>query len=532
MRRARAALALGTTLASCARPLQPSPTVEWSVLIRGGTIVDGTGAPRFAGDVALIGDKVAVVSGTALDARRASRVIDATGMIVAPGFIDVHAHLEPLLRHPDAKSHVTQGVTLALGGPDGSAPFPLAAYIDSAQAAGLGMNVAYLVGHNTVRRMVMGTANRAPTADELARMVTLIRQGMGEGAFGISTGLRYVPGYYSKIDEVIALARAAADSGGFYTSHLREEGLGLIGGVAEAITIAREAQIPVVLTHHKAVGQLMWGKSVTTLAMVDSARAAGLDVMMDQYPYTATSTGLSVLIPPWAQAGGANAFRQRTQDSTLRDSILRGIVELLQTDRGGGDTRRVQFSRVAWDSTLEGKTLADWAERRGVGTSLEAAAALVLEGELKGGASMIYHVLDEPDVVRIMQHPMTMIGSDGRLSAPGEGVPHPRAYGTFPRVLGHYVREQRVLTLEEAVRKMTSLSAARLGLSGQRGCLAVGCSADVVVFDAARVGSDATFEDPHRYATGIFVVFVNGVAVVEGGEFTAARPGRAVRRVR
>jgi N-acyl-D-amino-acid deacylase len=523
---------LGTALAlvSCAPALRPSPTIEWSVLIRGGTIVDGTGAPRFAGDVALRGDRIVAVSRTPLDGRRASRVIDATGLIVAPGFIDLHAHLEPLLRMPDAMSHVTQGVTLALGGPDGSGPFPLAAYADSAQRAGLGMNVAYLVGHNTVRRLAMGTANRAPTAAELARMVALIRQGMGEGAFGISTGLRYVPGYYSKTDEVIALSRAAADSGGFYTSHLREEGLGLLEGVAEAISIAREARIPVVLTHHKAVGQMMWGKSVNTLAMVDSARAAGLDVMMDQYPYTATSTGLSVLIPPWAQAGGANALLRRTQDSVVRDSILRGIVELLQTDRGGGDTRRVQFSRVSWDATLEGKTLFDWAERRRVGPTLEAAAELVLEGELKGGASMIYHVLDEPDVVRIMQHPMTMIASDGRLSQIGEGVPHPRAYGTFPRVLGRYVREERVLTLEEGVRKMTSLPAMRMGLSGERGCLAEGCAADVVIFAAATIGSDATFEDPHRYATGISFVLVNGVAVVDGAAFTAARPGRVLRR--
>jgi N-acyl-D-amino-acid deacylase len=525
-------LSLGAVLVSCAPALRPSPeSLEtWSVLIRGGTIIDGTGTPRFRGDVALIGDRVARVSDTPLDPSRAARVIDATGLIVAPGFIDIHAHLEPLLGMPDAKSHVTQGVTLAVGGPDGSAPFPLAPYADSAQRAGLGMNVAYMVGHNTVRRMVMGTANRAPTAAELARMIALIRQGMGEGAFGISTGLRYVPGYYSKIDEVIALSRAAADSGGFYTSHLREEGLGLLEGVREAISIAREARIPVVLTHHKAVGQAMWGQSVTTLAMVDSARAEGLDVMMDQYPYTATSTGLSVLIPPWAQAGGANALRQRLQDTVLRDSIVRGIVELLKTDRGGGDVRRVQFSRVSWDSTMEGKTLADWMERRRVGTSMEAAAELVIEGELKGGASMIYHVLDEADVVRIMQHPMTMIASDGRLSEPGQGVPHPRAYGTFPRVLGHYVREQRVLTLEEGVRKMTSLPAMRLGLAGKRGCLAVGCSADVVLFNAATIGSDATFEEPHQFARGISVVFVNGVAVVDGNEFTSARPGRVLRR--
>lgn len=503
---------------------------EWTVLIRNGTIVDGTGAPRYAGDVALIGDRVAVVSRTPLDPARATRVVDATGLIVAPGFIDMHAHLEPLLRMPDAKSHVTQGVTLALGGPDGSGPLPLGAYLDSASRAGLGMNVAYLIGHNSIRRAVMGTADRAPTSEELARMVVLVRAGMGDGAFGLSTGLRYVPGFYSKTDEVVALSRAASDSGGIYTSHLREEGLGLFEGVAEAITIAREARIPVVLTHHKAVGPPMWGQSVTTLRMVDSARAAGLDVMMDQYPYTATSTSLAVLIPPWALSGGRAAFRERIADPALRDSITREIVELLRTDRGGGDTRRVQFGRVTWDSTLEGHSLYDWAVRRGVGESLAAAAALVIEGELNGGASMVYHVLDEGDVRRIMAHPQTMIGSDGRLTVPGEGVPHPRAYGTFPRVLGTYVREEGVLTLEQAVQKMTTMPAARLGLAGERGCLAAGCYADVVLFDAAHVGSPATFTEPHQYAVGIPWVIVNGVVVVEDGAFTSARPGRAVRR--
>lgn len=528
-RAASLALALIAS-ASGALELRAQRAPEWSVLISGGTVVDGTGAARYRADVAISGDRIVLVSRTPLDRSRASRVIDASGLIVAPGFIDLHAHLEPLLDMPDARSHVTQGVTFALGGPDGSGPFPLAAYLDSAQRAGLGMNVGYLVGHNTVRRMAMGTANRAPTAAELARMVALIRQGMGEGAFGISTGLRYVPGYYSKTDEVIALSRAAADSGGIYTSHLREEGLGLLEGVAEAITIAREARIPVVLTHHKAVGQPMWGKSVVTLAMVDSARAAGLDVMMDQYPYTASQTGLSVLLPPWSLAGGRDSLRARLAVPALRDSIERGVVELLETDRGGGDTRRVQFGSVSWDRSLEGRTLFDWAERRGVGTSMQAAAKLVIEGELNGGAGMVYHIIDEGDVRRIMRHPQTMIASDGRLTRPGQGVPHPRSYGTFPRVLGHYVRDEGVLTLEQAVHKMTAMPAARLGLAGQRGCLAAGCAADVTLFDAATVGSPATFTDPHQYATGIPFVLVNGVPVVDGGEFTAARPGRALRR--
>jgi dihydroorotase/N-acyl-D-amino-acid deacylase len=530
-RRAVPVVALLASATVLTQHLAAQPVPEFSLVLHGGTIVDGTGAPRYAGDVALRGDRIAAVSRTPIAADRAARVIDATGLVIAPGFIDLHAHLEPLLIMPDARSHVTQGVTLALGGPDGSGPFPLAPYLDSAQQSGLGMNVAYLVGHNTVRRTVMGTQNRAPTADELARMIALVQQGMRDGAFGISTGLRYVPGFYSTTDEVVALARAVAAMDGFYTSHLREEGLGLFEGVTEAIAIARDARIPVVLTHHKVVGQPMWGKSVETLRMVDEARAAGLDVMMDQYPYTATSTGLSVLIPPWALAGGTSALRQRVADPVLRDSIVRGIVEFLKTDRGGGDTRRVQFGRVSWDRTLEGKTLFDWAERRGVGPSLEAAAALVIEGELAGGASMVYHVLDEDDVRRIMQHPQTMVASDGRLARPADGgSPHPRAYGTFSRVLGTYVREQGVLTLEQAVHKMTGMPAARLGLTGVRGCLAVGCAADVAVFDPSTVGSPATFTEPHQYTVGRKYVLVNGVAVVDGGQFTAERPGRALRR--
>ena len=525
-------LVVASLVAAPLRAQSSSAPSTWSVLVRGGTVVDGTGAPGYRADVAWQGDRIVAVSRTPLDPRRAARVVDATGLVVAPGFIDLHAHLEPLLQKPAATSAVTQGVTLALGGPDGSGPFPLAAYADSADRLGLGINVAYLVGHNTVRTRVMGTENRAPTSDELARMVALVGQGMAEGAYGMSTGLRYVPGYYSTTDEVVALARAAASVGGIYTSHLREEGLGLLEGVAEAITIARDARIPVVLTHHKAVGQPMWGKSVVTLAMVDSARARGLDVMIDQYPYTASQTSLAVLLPPWALAGGRAALRRRVADPALRDSILRGIVELLKTDRGGGDTRRVQFGEVTWDRSLEGRTLWDWAERRGVGPTMEAAAALVLEGELNGGASMVYHIIDEGDVRRIMTHPQTMIASDGRLTDPGEGVPHPRAYGTFPRVLGEYVRAQRVLTLEAAVHKMTGMPAARLGLTGRRGCLAVGCVADVVVFDAATVGSPATFTQPHQYATGIPYVFVNGVAMVDGGRVTTARPGRVLRRGR
>jgi dihydroorotase/N-acyl-D-amino-acid deacylase len=352
---------------------------------------------------------------------------------------------------------------------------------------------------------------------------------MHEGAFGMSTGLKYIPGAYSNVDEVVALAQVASDSGGIYTSHLREEGLGLLDGVAEAIEIGRRAHIPIVLTHHKAVGQAMWGKSVVTLRMLDSARAAGVDVMADVYPYTATHTGISVLIPSWALADGDSAFARRLGDPVLADSIRRGIIFNILNDRGGGDISRVQFAKVTWDRSLEGQTLADWATRRGLAPTPENGATLVIEAERKGGANAIFHVLDEGDVERIMKHPMVMIGSDGRLSTPGEGHPHPRGYGTFPRVLGHYVRDEHVLTLEQAVHKMTGMPAARLGLT-DRGALRAGAIADVVVFDADRIADKATFENPHQYAVGIDYVLVNGVAAVADGKYTNVRPGRVIRR--
>ncbi len=504
-------------------------TPRYDLVITGGMVIDGTGSPAYRADVAIAAGRIAAVSRTPIDAALARRRINATGLIVAPGFIDLHAHLEPILTMPDAESHVRQGVTLALGGPDGGGAAPMGPYLARVSQQKLGMNVAFLTGHNTIRRAVMGTANRAPTPDELASMRAMVAQSMGEGAFGLSTGLRYIPGFYSNIDEVVTLSQVAADSGGIYTSHLREEALGLLDGVGEALEIGRRARIPVVLTHHKVVGQKMWGKSTVTLAMVDSARRAGTDVMIDQYPYTASHTGLDILMPPWSLAGGDSALSRRLNDPVLNDSIERGVIEALLNDRGGGDLRRVQFSRVGWDSTLNGKTLYDLVVRLNVEPTIENAAPIVIDAVRKGGAGTIFHVLDEGDVKRIMAHPQTMIASDGRLNRLGDAVPHPRAYGTFPRVLGKYVRDDKVLTLEQAVRKMTAMPAERLGL-GDRGCLREGCAADVTIFSAQQVKDVGSFTDPHHYPEGIPWVIVNGVPVVDNGTFTAARPGTVLRR--
>lgn len=512
-------------LAACAA----GTDAEYDILISGGSVVDGTGTPAFEGDVAIVGDRIVRVSRERLPHASAARVIDATGQVVSPGFIDLHAHLDPLLSLPGAESHLRQGVTTALGGPDGSAPWPLGTYLDSAQSLGMGMNVAFLTGHNTIRRAVMGLEARAPTAEEQARMEEMVTRAMNEGAWGISTGLRYLPGTFAETEEVVGLSRAAAAGGGIYTSHLREEGLGLIEGVAEAIRIGREAEIPVVLTHHKVVGQPMWGSSVRTLAMVDSARAAGIDVMIDQYPYTATYTGISILAPSWALEGGDSAFLRRVDDPTLRERIVADIIHNIETDRGGGDLSRVQLARVPWQPDLEGRTLRDWALERGLEPDFRTGAELVIDAIRGGGVSAIYHVLDQEDLERIMRHPQTMIASDGRLTTPGDGHPHPRWYGTFPRVLGEYVRERRVLTLEEAVHKMTAMPADRLGLRG-RGRIEEGAIADLVIFDPATVADRSTFEDPHQYPEGIHWVIVNGAAAVEEGRATDVRSGLVLRK--
>jgi N-acyl-D-amino-acid deacylase len=502
----------------------------WDVLVTGGTVIDGTGAAAFAGDVAVRDGRIVRVSTERLPAEGTARVIDASGHVVAPGFIDIHAHLDPILDMPDAESHVRQGVTTALGNPDGGGPHAIAGYLDRIERLGVGLNVGFLVGHNSVRREVMGLDDRAPVPEELDEMKALVNRAMEEGAFGISTGLRYTPGVYSEIDEVVALSEVAARHGGFYTSHLRDEGMDLVEGVAEAVEIGRRAGIPVVLTHHKVVGAPMWGASERTLAMIDSARAEGIDVMADQYPYTATHTGISILVPPWALAGGNERFLERLDDPALHDSIFQGIVWNIVNDRGGNDLRRVQFSGVPWDPSLEGATLHDWAAREGHEPTPGTGARLVIEAMRRGGARTIFHALHEDDVERIMRHPYTAIASDGRLVRPGDGHPHPRWYGTFPRVLGHYVRERGVLELEDAVRKMTSLPADRAGFDG-RGRIEEGAWADLVVFDPETVIDRSTFEDPHNYPEGIPFVVVNGIVTVDEGEFLDLRPGKVLRRI-
>ncbi|MBX2816199.1 MAG: D-aminoacylase [Saprospiraceae bacterium] len=496
---------------------------QYDLIIKNGLIHDGSGAAPFQADVAILDGKIAKI-GSSLSSKEAV-LIDAKGQVVCPGFIDVHAHLEPLALYPDAKSHIMQGVTSAVGGPDGGSPLPIGAYLDSLRTMGIGLNVGYLIGHNTVRNHVMGLVDRKPTDDELVEMKSLIQTSMKEGALGISTGLKYLPGTFAETAEIVALSKVASSQHGVYTSHLREEGLGLLSSVREAIQIANQASIRVILTHHKAIGEPMWGASHQTLALVDSARSKGLDIRIDQYPYTASHTGISVVIPPWSLEGGRfTRFSERAADPILRDSIKKGIIHNLINDRGGNDLRRVQFAKIDWKPEYAGKTLHDLVIDEMGEPTIENGAEMVIRIQEHRGANCIYHVIDPDDVKNIMAHPMTMIASDGRLTQYGKGHPHPRAYGTFPRVLGKYVREEQVITLPEAIRKMTSLPAESLQLDS-RGRLTEGYHADITIFDPKEISDEATFQEPHQYPSGISYVIINGHVIVEGKTFHDIRKG-------
>ena len=498
-----------------------------SVVLEGGTIYDGRGSSTRVADLGIAAGTIVAI-GNLSDVRSAKR-LDVSGFAVAPGFIDTHSHaVRGIFKHPLAENYIRQGVTSAVGGPDGGSPLPIAEFLARLDVEPSAINFALTVGHGTIRRFVMGNEDREPTVQEFKKMKNLVAEAMKEGAFGLSTGLKYVPGAYAKTEEVIGLARIAADHKGFYVSHMREEGLLLLESVEETIRIGEEARLPVQLTHHKVVGAPMWGSSIKTLKMVDAARARGIDVTIDQYPYTASSTSLSILFPAWSLEGDREDQLVRLRDPELRSRIKQAILDNLEKDRGGGDPKNVVISRCAWNPSLNGKSLADILHDENRPVTLLEAAELAIELQEQGGFGGIFHAMAEEDVQRILQHPYTMVASDGGIVAPGEGVPHPRNYGTFARVLGHYARDMGIISISEAIRKMTSLPAQRIGLS-DRGILAEGMSADVVVLDLADVRETAKFGDPHHYATGTRHVFVNGVAVMLDGQMTGARPGLALR---
>ncbi|MXX67621.1 MAG: D-aminoacylase [Gemmatimonadales bacterium] len=499
----------------------------YDLVIVGGTVVDGTGGDRFTADVGIRDGRVAEVAREGELSGQGAEEIDAVGLIVSPGFIDHHNHVQNQVhRRPLVENFIRQGITTILPSlHSGDQPYPLRDYMEDLEVA---PNIGFFAGHTWSRRRVLGLEDRAPTREELDEMRDLVRETMEDGALGLASGLLYVPANYAETDEVIELAKVAAEYGGIYYTHMRDEARGLLPAVREAIRIGAEGGLPVHINHFKAMGVDSWGKTIESLALVDSARAEGIDVKVDVYPYTAGSTGSGVLFPQWVLAGGIDSFRVRVTDPQTRRRVHREIEEWMRRDWTGGDLSRIQFRTLRAFPEYNGRRMSDLAADRGLPNNDATGVQLAIELQLAGGFSAIYHFMDEADVIRIMRHPQAMFETDGDPVGYGLGFPHPRSYGTFPRILGRYVREMGVLTLEEAIRKMTSMSADQIGQS-DRGRIAPGMWADITVFDADRIIDQADYVDPHRYSVGIHHVIVNGVPVILDGSVTGAKPGHVLK---
>ena len=500
---------------------------HYEIVLAGGTVIDGTGAPARVADVAITDGRITAIEPNILP-DQADRWIDVSGRVVSPGFWDNHAHLVTLRMWPDAENFVRQGITTILAPLHSQdQPFPLDEYRKNAE---IGPNVGLFAGHTWIRKRVMGLENRAPTPEELSWMVALVDSSMQQGALGFSTGLEYVPAIFADTDEIVALAEIAADYGGIYVTHMRDEGVRVLESIAETLEVGRRASIPVQVNHHKVTGAANWGMTKRTLAMLDSAANAGQEVAHDVYPYTAYSTYGDLLFPSWALADGPDAFRARIADPAVRARLVEEMMTIFP-QQTGGSPESIQFREVADQPELQGRTLADYLNDLGREQSLEETVNTVIELQAEGGFIGVFEGMSEEDVVRIMRHPTAMFETDGDLVQPGVGFPHPRSYGSFPRILAKYVREDGVMTLEEAIYKMTALPARWLGTT-ERGTLEVGMIADVTVFHPDEVQDHARYTDPHHYSTGIEYVLVNGVLILEQGHMTGARPGTFLERSR
>lgn len=520
----RALVILALVLLSACSTIRP----KYDLAIVHGTIVDGTGAAAYPGDIAISDGKIVKIG--KLDDASARRVIDATGSTVVPGFIDLHSHADRNIRdHPGAENYLHQGVTTILVGNCGKSPVDLGEYFQSVSETGISLNLAMLIGHNAVRDAVMGNDNRAPTPDEQTRMEALVKAAMDEGAIGMSTGLIYLPGTYSETDEVIALARVVAAEGGIYASHVRNEFELLIEAIEEAIEIGRKAGIPVQVSHLKVADNTMWGASVKILEMIEAARRDGLDIAVDQYPYTAGSTGLANVFPTWARAGTREEFQARLDDPETRAKVKAGTIRKLYGARAAGDLSRIKIASFEGHPEYSGKSMAEVTRMRGYEPTIENGAEVAMEILYDADGSAIYFMMDEGDVRKIMQHPLTSIASDSSAVAFGEDVPHLRNYGTYPRVLARYVREEGILSLEQAIHKMTALPASRMGLE-TRGRLAEGMAADIGIFDFDSILDNDDWSNPHQYAMGFSHVVVAGLPVISNGIRTDEFPGRVLKR--
>ncbi|AEH51387.1 N-acyl-D-amino-acid deacylase family protein [Pseudothermotoga thermarum] len=524
----------------------------FDLLIINGKIIDGTSNPWFYGDIAVKDGKIIQVG--FIKEKKAKRIIDVSGLFVCPGFIDIHSHsdLEPMANYR-CESKVRQGVTTEVVGNCGDSAAPVfgqayedqkkateeyelkltwqivAQYLDALQNSKPSINYAMLIGHGTIRKSVMGYDNRKPTADELEKMKELVKQAMEEGAFGISTGLLYPPGSFADVEEIIELCKVVAKYGGYYATHMRSEGDWLEQSVAETIEIGKQANISVQISHHKAFGKQNYGKVEKTLRMIEQARKNGIDVTCDVYPYTATSTSLASILPSWVHEGGKEKMLERLKNNEIRRKIAEQI-DPVQRRISGYENLYISYVSSDKNKWCEGKSVQQIAHQLNK-EPIDVVLDLIIEE--KAHVGMIRFAMDEEDVKKVISSPYSMIGSDGSALAPygilSKGHPHPRNYGTFPRVLARYVRELEVISLEEAIRKMTSFPAQRLGLS-DRGLIKPNMAADIVVFDFDKVKDTATHEEPKRYPEGIEYVIVNGVITVEKGEHTDARVGKVLRK--
>ena len=508
-------------------PLVATAAADYDILIRNARVIDGSGNPWFRADVAIKDGRIAAV-GHLLEAS-AGRTIDARERIVAPGFIDVHVHVEGNLeRSPAAENFLRDGVTTVITGNCGGSELNLAQWFQKIEKLGLGVNVGSLVGHNTVRREVMGAANRLATADEIERMQSLVDRAMLDGAVGFSTGLEYVPGTYSNTAEVVALARAAAAHGGVYTSHMRDEGIHEIEAITEALNVGKEAGLPVEISHLKIDRRSVWGASDQSLALIEKYRREGVEVIADQYPYDRAATNLGIRLPSWALAEGK--IKERLADAETRAKIAVAMKRSL-AEMGEPDYSFATVARFTPKPAYEGRTITEITATNGRPAGVDGDIETIFEMMSAGGASMIYRLMGEADIERIMRYPYTAVASDGGVTEMGSGNPHPRSYGTNARVLSEYVRVRGVLTLPDAVRRMTSLPAQMFRLRG-RGLVREGMAADLVIFDPARVEDKATFARPHQYSAGFDYVLVNGKVAIDDGRMSSDRGGVVVRRGR
>ncbi|MDB5191265.1 MAG: D-aminoacylase [Segetibacter sp.] len=508
-------------------PLTATTPKTADIIIRNGKIIDGTGNNWYYGDIAILDGRIAAIG--KLQGWKAGRILDASGLVIAPGFIDVHTHIEDdEVKNPTASNFIYDGVTSVVTGNCGSSRLDLEKYFGMLDSLKLSVNVASLIGHNDVRKAAMGRAFRDPTVEELEKMKFIVEKAMKDGAVGMSTGLIYIPGTYSKTPEIVELAKVVAKYSGVYASHMRNEGDSVVEAIEEALTVGREAKLPVEISHFKVGGKNNWGRSNQTLELVKKARESGLDVTIDQYPYTASSTSLSTMLPEWILADGQDSVKARLSNPAIRKDAISTMLKGLKRRK----LKHFDYARVSYykpDTTFNGKSIEQVNLLSGKKHKAKDEAETVLQMMEKGGAQMVFHGMSEDDVKNIMKYPFNMFASDASIRIFGQGVPHPRGYGTNARVLAKYVREEKVITLEEAIRRMTSLPAQKFNLAN-RGLLKEGFAADIVVFSESEVKDMSTFDKPHQYSTGFKYVLVNGALTLENNQHNGTRKGMILRQ--